>query len=121
MVTPTHLTSAVHLEDMLNTENPYLAPILRCPGCGHEFAHIREVRVTNTTLDGYDVDEVVTVSRGSLHRRSGERSERIDMRQGSIELVLDGECQCPPYHVTFGEHKGQVFVGWESIQGTPTS
>lgn len=101
------------IEDMLNTNVSDLGSVLKCPTCGHEYAHIREVRVTNTTLDGYDVDEVVTVSRGSLHRRNGERDERVDMRQGSIELVIDGECQCPPYHVTFGEHKGQVSVGWE--------
>ncbi|MEX0786983.1 MAG: hypothetical protein WD939_10125 [Dehalococcoidia bacterium] len=102
------------IDEMLDSSGQ--APVVRCPSCGHEFSHIREVRVTKTTPDGYEVDEVVTVSPGSLHRRSGERGERVNMRQGIIELILDGECQCPPFHITLGEHKGQVFLGWEPTE-----
>lgn len=103
------------LEGMFNSDNPNLDPLLCCPGCGHEFTHVKDVRVINTTQDGYDVADVFSVH-DSLHRRVGLPGEQVDMRQGLIEIVFDGECLCPPFRVAFGQHKGQVFVRWELIR-----
>ena len=104
------------LEGMFSTET-HVDQHLCCPGCGAEFVHIQDVRITSTTDNGYEVSDVFS-AHGKLHRRVGIPGEQVDMRQGLTEIIADGECECPPFRVAFGQHKGQVFVRWELIESS---
>ena len=56
-----------------------------CPTCGAEQLHMREWRIVNTSQEGYDVEDIVTVAR-SVRRRVGEHGEQVGYRSGQLEI-----------------------------------